>query len=509
MSLRPRVLAVLAAAALALAACSSTSAASDPVRDQSNDVPFKGCDQVQCTGDLDGAAYEIVMPAKWNGTLLIYSHGYRPAQPFPPDFAPVSTAAEPAPGWSGGTKEVGQALLDQGYAIAGSSYKSNGWAVQDAVADNKALYDFFSSNVAKPNRVYVWGDSLGGLITAQTAQTYSDWVNGAAPLCGALAGPVPNFDLALDAAYAVRQYFYPEFKIAGFASYEEAVKEWTAASKAVLEAAKSAQPLAIAKLQAIADIVDLAQQTQRFDGSSITSKVSATVEALATALAFGTVGRYDIEQRYGQISGNEGTDYATRFTDAEKESLDQISGPGTATRLITQLGIGKRVAADPAAVQNAIDNGGNPTGNVQQPTITIHTAADPLVVVQNESFFADRYLKALNGGAGTVQGGLVQLFTVAPSTYPESTGAPFGAGHCNFTKDTRVNVIGLLDNWVRNGVYPAPDAILAALPPESTGYNPAFRPSPWPDPAMVFGTMPGGSGASTGGGSASASPSSS
>ena len=37
---------------------------------------------------------------------------------------------------------------------------------------------------------------------------------------------------------------------------------------------------------------------------------------------------------------------------------------------------------------------GDPKGTVQDPTITIHTAADPLVIVQNETYFLDRYRAA-------------------------------------------------------------------------------------------------------------------
>jgi hypothetical protein len=91
------------------------------VRQDSQNVSLNGCDKVACTGTLAGAPYEILLPSSWNGTLLIYSHGYRNAAPIPPDFTPVSTAAEPAPGWSEGDKDTGQALLDQGFALAGSA----------------------------------------------------------------------------------------------------------------------------------------------------------------------------------------------------------------------------------------------------------------------------------------------------------------------------------------------------------------------------------------------------
>src|SRR5450631_2300425 len=97
-----RSTATFAAAAslgLVLAACGSGSAAIPSQRSASTDVTFNSCASVACTGTLSGAAYTIVMPKKWNGTLLLYSHGYREAAAAPPDFAPVDTKAEAAPGY--------------------------------------------------------------------------------------------------------------------------------------------------------------------------------------------------------------------------------------------------------------------------------------------------------------------------------------------------------------------------------------------------------------------------
>src|SRR5688572_17992343 len=192
-------IAVLAVAAIALVpvltGCGSESAALEKAeveRSTDRDVAFKSCDEVECTGDIDGAAYEIALPEKWNGTLLLYSHGYRQAQAAPPDFETPSTAAEPAPGWSGGQKEVGQALLDQGYALAGSAYASNGWAVAEGIEAGEKLHKFFVEKVGEPDRTYVWGDSLGGLVTEVLAERNPDWVSGSAPLCGVLAGPALN-----------------------------------------------------------------------------------------------------------------------------------------------------------------------------------------------------------------------------------------------------------------------------------------------------------------------------
>ena len=50
---------------------------------------------------------------------------------------------------------------------------------------------------------------------------------------------------------------------------------------------------------------------------------------------------------------------------------------------------GKRISADPEARRRAAQLG-NPTGRLVDPTLTMHTVHDPLVIVQNEKVFAKR-----------------------------------------------------------------------------------------------------------------------
>jgi hypothetical protein len=204
---------------------------------------------------------------------------------------------------------------------------------------------------------------------------------------------------------------------------------------------------------------------------------------LLTAVAYGTVGRFEIEQRFGgNVVGNVGSEYASRIDETERETIDAIGGDGAAARNTAILDAGTRIEADPAAEAAALERGGNPTGAVQVPTITMHTKADSLVIAQNQTFFRDRYTSQQQ--AGNVSGGLLQLFTVAPPEYPQETGAPYGAGHCNFTPESRIAVIELLDGWVRNGVYPGTAAVEAAMGPLS-GYQSAYVPGPWPNPLAV------------------------
>ncbi len=436
------------------------------------------CSTVSCTGSIEGAKFEIVLPETWNGTLLIYSHGYRPEEPFPPFFETVPDTAVPAPGWDSEQREVGNALLERGFALAGSAYSANGWAVEEGVQAARDLHRYFADTIAVPERVYVWGDSLGGLVTAVLAEQDAEWVDGALSLCGVMAGAVDNFDLALDTTYAIRELLYPGLKITGFTSYTEALLEWEKAASTLVEGARSVDTDAIAAILTVAAVVDAPRQTGQFDGASATSLVAGSVESLLTALAYGTVGRADVESRFGgNISDNAGLDYGVRITPAERATIDTFGGEGTAERLLAKLAAGDRVTSDAVARTAAADRGGSPTGGLRVPMITVHTAADPLVIAQNQSRYRARYDAAVDGGQASAD--LVQLFTTAPPTYPTDPGAPYGAGHCNFTPASRIGAIDLLDGWIREGRYPGSRTAEQALGDDS-GYSPLFTPGPWP-----------------------------
>ncbi len=467
-------LVTLAVVAGALVACgdSSTPLSSREKQVQSTDtnVSMKNCGD-KCSGELDGAKYAIKLPKKWNGTLLLYSHGYRFAQPAPPDFGPVSTAAQVTSTDSdgSGSDALSQKLLSEGYALAGSSYKSNGWAVADGVKAGEDLHTQFLKLVGTPKRTYVWGDSLGGLITELLNEKHPDWVDGAAPMCGAIAGPDFNFDLALDVAYAVKTLIYPELTLTGYTSAQDAADNWTKAAAAVTKAAGDTAGGGTAKVIFIGALADVATQTQTFDGSDVTSQVKARVEALLTALAFGTSGRYELEQRLGgNPSDNSKTDYSKRIDSAES-GLISFAGGDTAA-LEAKLAAGTRVSADEDA-RKKFEALGDTTGKIDGPTLTLHTEADPLVIVQNERVFAGR---ARTSGAA---GHLVQLYIKAPSTYTEADGAPYGAGHCNFNDQQREALISTLDNWVRDDVYPVPTGVTKAF---GEGLDPTYTPGPWP-----------------------------
>jgi pimeloyl-ACP methyl ester carboxylesterase len=471
-----RAVAALAAIALCLTACAdaSTQLSSRAKAVQSSDtsVAFKDCGS-NCTGEIDGAKYSIVLPAKWNGTLLLYSHGYRFATPAPPNNEPVDTNAQVSSTDTdgSGSDSLSKALLADGYALAGSSYKSNGWAVADGVKAGEDLRAKFLSVVGTPKRTYVWGDSLGGLITELLSEKHPEWVDGAAPMCGAVAGPNMNFDLALDVAYAVKVLIDPALKLTGYASAQDAADNFDVASAAVQKAAADVSGGGTAKVLTIAAIADAPTQTAKFDGDDLTSQVSARVESILTALAFGTSGRYEIEQRVGgNPSTNVDAKYATRIS-ATEATLIKAAG-GNPDALADELENGQRIAAD-ADARAKFTALGDTTGKISVPTVTMHTEADPLVIVQNETVFAQRVI-GQNRPAD-----LAQFFIRAPAKYSQDAGAPYGAGHCNFSDQQREGLLSVLDTWVRGGGYPN---VAGVAPSFGAGFDGTYVNQAWPAP---------------------------
>jgi hypothetical protein len=130
--------------------------------------------------------------------------------------------------------------------------------------------------------------------------------------------------------------------------------------------------------------VDAPTQTATYDGSTLRSQASAIVESLVTGLVFGTAVRQEVEQRVGgNPSGNTGADYAARVPPAERQLIETVS-PGSTDRNLARLDAAPPVSPDSGA-RERFEQLGTPSGAVRVPTLTLHTRADPLVLVQNEA----------------------------------------------------------------------------------------------------------------------------
>ena len=97
---------------------------------------------------------------------------------------------------------AGAFLLANGFALAGSSYATTGWAIHEALEDQIAVLDLFDSMFGHPTSTIAWGHSLGGIITAGLIQRNPKRFSAAQPMCGVLSGGVATWNTALDGAFA-------------------------------------------------------------------------------------------------------------------------------------------------------------------------------------------------------------------------------------------------------------------------------------------------------------------
>ena len=126
------------------------------------------------TGEIGGAKYMIAAPEEWQGKLVMIAHGYRSEdQPLKADFEIDPRFAKP--------------LLDKGWAIASTSYRRNGWIIEDAILDLKALRDHVASSKGDVNRCILIGSSMGGLIGTLAAEGAIDNLHGVVAI-GAFLG---------------------------------------------------------------------------------------------------------------------------------------------------------------------------------------------------------------------------------------------------------------------------------------------------------------------------------
>jgi dienelactone hydrolase len=107
----------------------------------------------------------VATPAKWQGKLVLIAHGYRGEdQPLKAEFEIDKRFAKP--------------LIDQGWAIASTSYRRNGWIIEDAILDLKALRDHVVASKGEVGRCVIVGSSMGGLIGTLIAEGAMDNVHG-------------------------------------------------------------------------------------------------------------------------------------------------------------------------------------------------------------------------------------------------------------------------------------------------------------------------------------------
>lgn len=387
------------------------------------------------TGTLpDGSTYLIEVPSSWNGTLLLYSHGY--VVPGSPN--PARDVSDPA------TRAF---LLANGFALAGSSYAHTGWAIQEALPDQIAVLDTFTALFSRPARTIAWGHSLGGIITAGLIQKFPERFDAALPMCGVLSGGVGNWNQALDATFAFKTLF--NFG-GGLQLVHITNPNANLALAEALLATAQATPQGRARIALAAALADVPGW---FDSAApepaandfITREANQFLWLSQVDLPFALAFRAELEFRAGgNPSWNTGVNYKKQLAHSvdqdEVVALYEQAGLDLNADLET-LNNAARIAADPSAVEY-LEQNITFDGDIGIPVLTLHTTGDGLVTNQNESAYADVVRRDGNNRF------LRRTFV-------------HRAGHCTFTPAESLTALANLIERLDTGIWP--DLSSAAL----------------------------------------------
>ena len=329
----------------------------------------------------DGAAFKLQCPAgTWNGTLFLYSHGYV----VPGTNNPATDVGDP---------DTGAWLLNHGYALAGSSYATTGWAIQQALPDQINTLNRFGSTFSQPTRTIAWGHSLGGIITAGLIQRYPNRFNAALPMCGVLSGGVATWNTAADAAFAFQQLVDPSVTVVNIT---DPGGNLTGAETAAAAAQKTKQGRArMALVAALGDtpgwFTPLSKEPAPGNFAAQEANQFLWFSQVDGPFIFAL--RAELEARAGgNVSWTTGVNYTTQLAQsadsAEVAGLYKAAGLNLSADLAT-LQNATQISADPSAVQY-VEHNVTFDGKLSIPVLTMHTTGDGLVVPENESGLPQR-----------------------------------------------------------------------------------------------------------------------
>ena len=355
-------------------------------------------------GSYDGGVYHIEIPDKWNGELMLSSHGY------------VAAAGDRGLELRVGQPAFRQHLIDEGFAWAASSYRCNGYVPGQGLLDTMALTDLFTKFNAgtAPRRVYLTGTSMGGHVTVLGMHEFPTSFAGGMAMCA--SGPeLFDYDTAVSAAAEV---------VSGLQFQQGNTRDVAAKMNGMF----GAPPHYTDKGRAMANIeIDLSGGPRPF-----------AVEGLASGGRFAA----NVSSGAGSMSGGTNPSSAVTTNSNYKYAIDAAMGL-TGDRMNAmvrrkQPDMKYRDATGPFDELVPFD------GQIQRPLLTMHGTGDLFVPINLEQTL-NRAVTAAGKQDLLVQ----RIYRIA--------------GHCGFNAAEQAKSFDDLVAWVREGRKPEGDTIMGDL----------------------------------------------
>jgi pimeloyl-ACP methyl ester carboxylesterase len=394
---------------------------------------------VELTGDLNGAAYVIRVPENWNGTLLVYAHGY-----------PMEPVTDPEAAYMG--TEMEDELLEAGYALAASGFRGAGWNVREGIEDTARLVRFFRREIGRPQRTILYGVSMGSMITLKSIEKHSALYDAAVPLCSDAAGAIKlvngklDFAVAYDAAFGWSANWGEVGDVRNDMEFYEDV--WFA--KIQPELFDPEFPANFPRWEFVRLVNNIPEAAYYYPAGAM------NMPSVIALSYFATGQRVEWEARAGgPIASNVGHVYT--LTDQERAYLLGLDPGMDVDGMLAHMNGMTNIEAAPQALAY-LRRYGEFSGRIRVPVLMVHNTDDPISLVQHTTVYAD-----LLADRGT-EDHLKRVYSNLP-------------GHCNLTREQVHVVFDAMDGWLKTGTPPEDE-----LFPETLNFVTDFEPGTWPQP---------------------------
>ena len=369
-------------------------------------------------GEYDGGVYRVEIPSTWNGELVLSAHGF------------VTNGGPNGSRLRVGMPAIREHLIAQGFAWAASSYRCNGYVPGNGLVDTMALTDLFAkfNGGTAPRRTYLMGGSMGGHVTLLGMHEFPTAFAGGLAMCP--AGPELFDFFAATAGAAEAVAGVPLTSVSTLQQDLARINEVLGTPPHITDKGRQ-----VASIQ-----IHLSGGPRPFamEGLESAGRFSSNIASGASALAGGT-----------------SPSSRAAMTTHVKYALDESLGL-SADRLNAMV---RRKAADPdvRTPMGPYEEVVPFDGKIERPLLTMHGTGDLYVPIHLQ-----RTLKRAVTAAGNDRLLTQRIYRIA--------------GHCGFSVPEQERAFDDLVKWVRGGIKPEGDEVMADLRDAGHKFTTPLRP---------------------------------
>jgi pimeloyl-ACP methyl ester carboxylesterase len=386
---------------------------------------------MRLNGKLEGRAFSLSIPWRWNRQAVLFATGYTP--PGTPIHVPDNVLAGDVWGFL-------RAPYAEGFAVGRSAYDKSGMGLKSAVVNTYRLKQFLDKLGA--SRVYIVGGSMGGSIAMALIEKHPDDFAGAIAACGVVGDWTAELGYVTDVR-AAYEYFTQGTPYALPGEQDLAKSElstltwgpldWIWPLPSLIQIRRMVGP--VLKLFDAAAQNPQGRERKLLDNIAAAAHTEADPAGFLLPMTTVGLGMDDFIATYGgSIYDNSAKVYSSPKLSAEENAA-------------LNAGI-RRVHADPAALADAAQ-WYKTTGHYKARLLSIYNSIDPEVPTDVEQAM----LLEATRDAGNLDN-LVQR-SVPPMHKKLFPGMDVeGYAHCGFTPEQSIQAWDDLRGWVETGKKP-------------------------------------------------------